>query len=336
MKTIVILFISFVSFSSFAETCRFSDNSFDIFVKSEVERSKEKNTYKYSISNSKSSVGPVQRFFLRTSEKVEAPQSPDGWQVQTSESRRIPEGWQAQVSHDIPVRWSTSKEEIKPGEAVSGFSVMSNSRPGIVKVSLSGSPHIGKAIYTKIQRSKNTSCPGFWEQGSRGVEDPRSTTMTIGPIAKDQVSPTALFRLKPDQNWTGSIETSHDSLQAIDPLARGTIEVLVLGNFEVQPEDIQTNSIHFGRGEATPKSAKIVDAKTVLSKGSGQALLLTFDLEKVQVLCDLDRALFLTAKATKSRNVFTGVQIKPTFCDEKQWAVEVPGILKYRAMAPND
>lgn len=325
MKYLAIILFNCIALSSWADTCPYSHNSFDIEVTSKAQNIDDGYSYEYSVSNSKDSVIPVRNFFLKPNEKS-TPRSPVGWKEPHFFSRSTFFGWSPK---------GLSKG-IKPGESVSGFSLTSKGRPGIVKASFLGSNSITGVIYTKINRGKDTACPGFWDYGSRGVEDSRASVMVLGPIPSNQVSPTALYRLKADQAWTGSLETSHDALQAIDPMAKGKIDVLLLEDNDIKIEDIRIDSIKFGRGNAQPESSKIVDITMASPKYSGKALQLTFALEKVQVLCDLDRALFLGGEASKGRHVYTGVQIKPTFCDVKNWAPEVPNILKVRAQSPNE
>ncbi|MEK2646075.1 hypothetical protein [Bdellovibrio sp. BCCA] len=324
MNYLLIILINFIAFSVQANTCPYSHHSFDVEVSTKVTKAKDEYSYEYSVSNSKTSIVSVANFFLKSKEKITSPKSPNNWNP-------------AKFSGSSTVGWSTDRKlSIKPGEFVSGYKVTSKGRPGIVKASFMGRNSITNVIYTKIKRDKMTACPGYWDYGSRGVDDPRASVMTLGPIPENQVSPTALYRLKSDEAWTGSLETSHDALRTIDPMAKGTIEVLVLGNSDIQAEDIQKSGIKFGRGNAEPKSINIIDINTTTPRYSGKALLLTFDLEQVQVLCDLDRALFLEAQASKDRRVFTGIKIKPTFCDLKNWAPEVPNILKVRAESHNE
>ncbi|KYG66925.1 hypothetical protein AZI86_07825 [Bdellovibrio bacteriovorus] len=331
MKIWIFLTVSLLSVLAVADQCPQPASAITPEVSSSIQKDESGNyIYKYSVSNGQEAKVPIRLFWVETQAWPQEVKSPLKWR--TFEEAKTSANY---------VNWMSSvrTSKISPGQKLDGFEFTTKDRPGLIRAFVLGhNPNYeDKVAYTDVPRAENTSCPGIWEDGSSVGGNGKVAVLIEGPVSKNQVSPVLVLRKNSKESWAGSISET-ETLHRVSPLDNGKLELLIVPdeNQRWNLADIEISSLVFGRGEAKPSSSRIIKgsygnfANPGLGKTIKSALLLTFDIEKVNPLCGIDRALFLKGKLKDGKELISGVKIKGVPCTIETWVKEVPKILKHR------
>ena len=220
-------------------------------------------------------------------------------------------------------------KDISPGSSLSGFELQSKYPPGPTKYVLLGSPGGVPTVITDTpeDESEVPVCPGFYLEGSSSTSAV-PTGITIGPVPPSRIVAKIRIKRLKENKYHGYNDEEPD-LQ-ISPLDTGKIQVILFGDSDLDVTKISLDSLRFGQGQAKPtKTSFVNDVKETgdkemlehLKKNKAKHLLMEFDLKDVNVLCDVDRALFLTGKY-QEKELFGAVKIKHVICDKKTFSKE--------------
>jgi len=151
--------------------------------------------------------------------------------------------------------------------------------------------------------------------------------MTIGPVPSTIVSPELSIKKSGKSVWSGKVFENDENLISFSPDENGTLTVAISESDVFKLEDLETKSLTFGRGQA--KTKKILISKfTEKDKKSIPTMILDFDLQETNILCNSDQALFLDGVLKDGRKLVTGVKINSSKCDLKNWQKEMSKMLK--------
>lgn len=321
MKNIFVLsFILVNPFKIFAaEMCSVADNAIYPEIKVSIVKQKEGSyRYKYTVLNHETSKLPIKWFLIETYSSHADVALPPGWTLMN---------WGEADSRFLKMATSTfRKNSIEVGKMLA-FAFTSKNKPGYVKYRNQGENYT-PVIYQNVSyESVKGLCPGSYQSGSSipGFEDIEG--MTIGPIPENQISPEIRIKRPTDKNWTGQYQSQDSDLLSISPIETGKIEVALLKSDELNPEEINISTIEFGRGKVKPLKVSVANCQ-LSSEASTKALIMTFDLYSINVLCNTDHALFLTAKTKEGKDVFGGVKIRPTECSQENWKREADKMIE--------
>lgn len=323
IKTILVFLLLGVSFLETAKAqsfCPYADNFIYPRVSASVENLKDGNfKYSYSISNDASSALPIFSLMLETFKLHSNVQQPTTWNVTN---------W-VKGGENL-LLWSTKiikTGDVLPGSAISGFSFISSRPPGLIKFQSQGANYRPFKTQNVLESDVLNLCPGIYQAGSSIDGLAIVEGMTIGPIQENKINAELRIRKTGTKSWVGGLKDSTKELLSFSPTETGKVEVALLGNSTINPEDISLNSINFGRGNAKPLSSSIGDCD-ISSKEKVKALVMTFNIQDVNVLCNTSQALFLAAKTKNGEDLFAGVNIKPTFCDQENWQREASKMIQ--------
>lgn len=335
MKIILtFLLVLFTQSALSNEYCEVSLAHINPTINSKVENKDNTYIYSYTFKNSREALYSIKHIWIRSGNNSEAISAPEKWNIVKGEINNN----KYIHSPSNYIRWSSELSSITPSHEATGFTIKSTQEPGIAIARVRARATAEKIKYTKIPSGKKVSCPGVWEVGASTEED-FIRVMTLGPSLPNTISLTSYVRPEGKDTWSGSIDDSQENLYPFPPLSKGNIEVLLVSNEKNSIDEIDTSSIIFGRGNAKPLSAKKIkieklkDFSNKINKNDingKSALLLSFKSSDVNPLCDLDRALFLSAKMKSEKDLFSGVSIKNTECNQNNWANEAKKILEQR------
>lgn len=310
---IVCLIGSTVSFAN--DLCPLSENFITAEIESTVERLKDgKYKYSYSISNLGGSKLPLKIFMVETNKLHEDVKNPEHWKVMD---------WGESDSEFL--KWSRNlvrRGDVEVGSSLKGFEFISTQGPGIAKFRTQGTNYRPFKTQNVSEQHVLTLCPGMYQDGSTIPGNESIQGLTFGPLPANRKSAELrIRRANGKANWTGEIKATEKELLSFSPLEKGKIEVALLGNENLTPESVAVSTIEFGRGKASPIKVGISDCEISSSK-SVKALVMTFNLEDVNVLCNADQAIFLTAKTKTGNDILGGVKIQATECNQANWQRE--------------
>ena len=224
---------------------------------------------------------------------------------------------------------------IQPGQNLDGFEIISKSPPGPVRSYADGDSELPIIKFDTEEAARNgdhetIACPGFYRDPD--INGGQVVIITTGPSIPNRIE--AKIRLKriKEKKWKGS--QSEDSDLEISPLDSGKIQLILFGDKDVDVSKINLASLEFGRGKAKPAKAEIIsefkddsddEIKEHIKKIKNSHLLLEFNLQDVDVKCDIDHALFLTGKIGP-KDLFGAAKIKHVGCDKKTFSKEAKKI----------
>lgn len=296
------------------DMCTYSDNAINPEVSVTVERQKDGSfLYNYKISNEKNSKLPIWWFFVETNGQHKDVSQPQDWKILS---------WDKKDTQLL--KWSTKeykKGDVEINGEKSGFKFSSDSKPGLVRYRSQGAYYLPAIEQNVTFSSVKGLCPGSYQAGSTIPGFASIEGITLGPVADNRKSAELRIKKPASKTWTGFYKSSDEELLAFSPIEKGQVELALLDNEELAPEDIDLESVRFGRGEAKPIKASISDCELSPAKKT-KALLMTFDIYSLNVLCNTDHALFLTAKTKTGLDVFGGVKIRATECSQENWERE--------------
>lgn len=328
MKYIVIVFI--INFSLFGyaygkqkKYCPISVGSYEPVVDVNIVKSKSGGqTFEYTLLNSKNSLLDIIIFGINTDNFIsEEVGTPSNWNFKERPVNSRSQ-WITKMGYEFA---------LKPNNSLSGFSLKSVSKIGVVEVAFRSSDKSRLNKHTKTLINTKKPCPGQWGDGSSADGEVYVKTITLGPLPENRLAPEMFIRKNQKSVWTGGY-SQKENLIAIDPMEKTKIEILLIGSTDFNIASLDLNSLEFGRGKAKLIDSKIVNAKAtgklykdILAK-SYDNIVLTFDAQEANVLCDLDQALFLRGKTHDGKELYTGVKIRPTWCTEKNFIKETEKI----------
>lgn len=335
MKIMLIIFSILLTNPALAE--RYCEVSLShIYPRMNVSVNAEGKTYiyNYTIGNNSEALYSIRHIWIRSGTNSKVLTSAEKWnavkgEISNNNSIHSPSNY---------IRWSSDLSSIQPSQQATGFSIESTQKPSLTIARLRGSASAEKFHFTKTPKDKKVSCPGVWEIGASTEED-FVRVMTVGPAMPNTISLTSYVRPEGKTNWSGSLNDPEEIFYGFSPLDKNNIEVLIISDDSNSIDEVDTNSISFGRGSAKPINTKKIkiensnDFSIKINKNDvngKSALLLIFKSTDVNPLCDLDRALFLTAKMKSGKELFSGVSIKNTECNQSNWIYEAKKILDSR------
>lgn len=314
--------IANISFAS--SQCAYSENLIKPLIEVTITRNKDESyRYHYKLTNSSSGKSNIRFFFI---EKLSEPLS-----IQSPPTFK--HGAWGESSKNY-IKWARkSAEGITVGKSQSGFIINSKLPPGIIKAKIKGAKEHGYKVkkfsdYTVIEKH---FCPGFWLEGSSALNDSYISVLTIGPISSSRISPELRIKKENSNAWSGGLKHEQETDAIVSPVEKGIVELLLVGSSSFDVDSLDPKSISFGRGNAKPISSKVISdlngatdptLAEDLNKGT-KNLYMKFNIAEINVLCELDRALFLEAKTKNGDQIFTGVKIDPTFCTPENFAKEI-------------
>ena len=317
----VILILSHELFAAKVK-CPESPSAFNERVKVDVSYDKKSKlySYKYTLSILKNSKVPVGFFAVQTVIPVNKQIVPNKKWLSSS----------VNPNFENSIDWMGP--DLHPGDTVTGFEIQSVNPPGYTKYMLFGYPGDIPTVILDNDSAEEDAvepiCPGFYAPGS-SIKNDYVVGLTTGPTPPSRVVAQLRIKKMKDSKWRGHIDDDDDPLE-ISPLDTGHIQVMLYSE-DLDLSKVDISSLRFGQGQAKPLKTEIVtqvkeacdkdlDAHIKKNK-SAKYLKMEFNLEDVNVHCDLDRALFLTGKYA-DKELFAGVKTKSVVCNKKTFIKE--------------
>lgn len=300
--------------------CPTPPSAFNEKVKVDVSYDKKSKlySYKYTLSNLKNSKVPIYGFYLQTLVNVSHINSAYRWRSENLNPR-----------YENSIGWTGPN--LKAGLEISGFEIQSANAPGPIKYLALGLPSDLPTIVSDDAMENEDAipiCPGFYAPGSSSKDD-YVVGLTTGPTPPSRVVAQLRIKKMKDSKWRGHVDDDDDALE-LSPLDTGHIQVMLYSE-DLDLSKVDISSLRFGQGQAKPLKTEIVtqvkeacdkDLEAHIKKNkSAKYLKMEFNLEDVNVHCDLDRALFLTGKYA-DKELFAGVKTKSVVCNKKTFIKE--------------
>lgn len=202
------------------------------------------------------------------------------------------------------VRWGTPINFIKPGSTLKGFVIKSTRSPGLVKYYVLGDSKAPVVTATPLNDEPIPNCPGFF-YNKPAIEGEVAGSI-IGPAPLNQLS--IEFKIKKLKSTKIDADLEEDFVEVSPHKDKGKVLVLVKSNKDFNVTTINLSSIHLGQGLAPVESSVIKGNK------NNEELRMVFDLSKIGIECDRDRALFLAGKTTEGKDILGAAPIKTINC----------------------
>lgn len=320
MRTMAILIIFNLSIS-WAQTtvnCPIPPTAISPVVSVNIKYDKKKGVYQYQykVENKSDAQVAIAAFRLKTNATMISGNAPKFWK------------YGGYSDHNKNINWSNpgivDNKDILPGKYLAGFELTSAVQPGLVRLSVIGMPGdlptvASDTIGEAEDESEFYTCPGFYT----GL-DSEVTLATLGPRPSNQIDVKLRLKKMKDKKWRGRYDGEAEL--DITPLETGKIQVILFDDKDIDTSKIDLTSLEFGHGKAKPVKTYFmnefkddtddVEIKEHLKIHNRNHLVMEFELEDVDIRCDIDRALFLTGKIA-DQNLMGAVKIKHTLCDEK-------------------
>ena len=280
--------------------------------------------YKYKITNLPSAQTKMWRIIIETSSSPMSTLTGIGWKN---------EGYNSEYSE---IMWASKLDyHIKPGSSLDGFVIVSKNPPGTVRVYADGDASDLPTIKFNSEEEAKTGdhetivCPGFFIEPGNGN---LVVSITTGPGIPNRIEAKIRLKRSTEKKWKGSHNEEPDL--EISPLDNEKIQLMIFGNKDIDVAKINLATLEFGRGKAKPTKTEIIgdfkgaaDAEITehVNKTKNSHLLLEFNLQDVDVKCDIDRALFLTGKIG-TQDLFGAAKIKHVGCNKETFSKEAKKI----------
>jgi hypothetical protein len=172
-------------------------------------------------------------------------------------------------------------------------------------------------------------CPGFYYDAPTTLQG-MVTGVTTGPVSESQTDLKMRMIVIRDKSKKAPVDEDEP---IVSPLEKGKVEVVIFSDKEegVDVSKIDTKSVKFGPGEATPLKSRLLPSnehkrwRFPFFKKLPRILWMEFNLADLKIRCDLDKALFLKGKmgdVTKPEtqtDVYGTIKMKPTICTPDIW-----------------
>ena len=286
----------------------------ELSVKSSFDKKTSLYTYTYNLSNGPTAKTVISRFMIAVPADTQVTAAPVDWN-----KKIVP----AKGSFPAYAQFSSGTEDIAPRAAVGGFSLTSKMPPGLVQYFAEGDPSdLPKATTVNKDDEVPESCPGFY-YSEKSVLDEMPTGQTQGPVSSSQVELKIFMKLKRERPVRNE-DDENENLE-ISSTEKGVIEVVAFptSKFDLTKTDLA--SIRFGPGKAAPTKAELVSPKGWPASWRRKAdmtqpklIVLEFKLSDLQIRCDVDHSLFLTATAGASQLIGSS-KVRPVTCSKEIW-----------------
>ena len=256
-------------------------------------------TYKYTLSNSRSSLLKLRQFYVATSKEPLNITTPSRWRSRFDN-----------LISPKALLWSSYMgNELGVGSNMTGFSIQSSEAPGPTKYFVMGDSDVPTSTATADDDEPAPVCPGFNFDETVPVMETKVVGVTTGPMPPGQVA--AYIRIHRAE-FAG--ENKAPYLEEKDP---GVVHVTLLGSEKFDIGKVDTSTIAFGPGAAKPMTVKTINTENKMSGEKGKdkhkSLLLKFAARDLGIRCNLDHALFITGKIAGS-SFFGGAEVSPEKC----------------------
>lgn len=326
MKTSI--FLGLILFTSFAfsrtEICpNLSPSDIAPKVKVKVTFDNKKNWYRYeySVVNQVEAKVPIWRFSIEAESPPVNTGHPAGWEKAVFDKK----------AREIYWVYKAAKTTIRPDKSLSGFEIVSKKEPGLVKFYADGD--VADTPIVKFENDEDEidpqsiACPGFYN--GEGNSD-NVVGATRGPSIAHRLEVKMRARKSGIKAWGGSLNLPGE--MEVSPLDYDQIDLILMGTKNIDVNKIEFKTVEFGPAKAGFVPVKKVfvnefnelsddDFMEVMKKSKSQHLMLTFNTNDLEVRCNVDNALFLTAKLG-NKNLMGAINVKPVACDKKTFARE--------------
>jgi hypothetical protein len=320
MKKLIYLLVGtmFTSGTALADTCPIAPTSVNAVVNANVsfDHTKKIYTYRYTLSNLRSSPIKLTSVMLRADDDPVASAAPPKWFVDPNKIGSI-----RLVEFN-----GIKKFGILPGQKLSGFEIKSYRKPGLVPFFLGGEMSVPSVSPVPGNDEPEPDCPGFIFSGDMYSFNP--VGMTTGPELDGVVSSELKYINKKYRHH------SEENRPTFDPMSKGEIKLLLKGSKEIDVTSIDLASLAIGFGKAKPLTTKIVrakgedkdcdeDKKEKNEKHDSKLpdLVMTFKLEDIGIRCNLDHTLILNgnigAAGPNQKKLMAFAPISPVFCKKE-------------------
>ncbi len=331
-----IFLVTLISTSSFAARTEVCPKISPVMIESEIDvkvsfdKKTENYIYKYKFKNLADAKVPLRMISIENTSSPLALKAPKIWDEPSFDK----------INKEI--RFTvTLDDSIFPGKSADGFEIISKNPPGLVQIYMQGGVDIDEYPTIKYDTDEEArrgddesiTCPGWFRTG--GLNGDQVATFTTGPSIPNRVEAKIRIKKNKDKKWRGNHKDEPDI--EFSPLETGKIQLMLFGNKELDVSKINLSTLEFGRGKAKPVKTQIIsefkesedtddEIKKQNKENTGvQHLLIEFNLQDVDVKCDIDRALFLTGKIDK-KDLFGAVKIKHAICNKKTFSKEAKKI----------
>lgn len=302
-------------------------------VKVTYDNKKKWYRYEYSVINEAEAKVPIWRFSIEAESEPLNTGAPKGWEKGVFDKKEHEIYW---------VYKAESNSTIKPDKSLTGFQIVSKKEPGLVKFFADGD--VADTPIVKFDDDEDEvdpqsiACPGFYN--GDGHSD-YVVGATRGPAITNRLEVKMRARKAGMTAWGGSLNLPGEL--EVSPLDYDQTDVVLMGTKNIDVEKIEFKTVEFGPAKATYLPVKKVfinefpdltddEFMQAMKKSKSQHLMLTFNTHDLEARCNVDHALFLTAKLG-SKNLMGAVNVKPVACDKKTFAREAKKD-KYRGTSP--
>ncbi|MCC2678274.1 MAG: hypothetical protein K0R29_850 [Pseudobdellovibrio sp.] len=334
------LFLSLLFFTTFSfartEICPDrspSEISPKVKVKVTFDNKKNWYRYEYTLVNQADARVPIWRFSIEAESEPVNTGHPEGWEPAVFDKKAREIYW---------VYKAEKNSTLKPDKSLAGFQIVSKKEPGLVKFYADGD--VADTPIVKFENDEDEvdpqsiACPGFYN--GEGNSD-YVVGATRGPAITNRLEVKMRARKVGMSAWGGSLNLPGEL--EVSPIDYDQMDVVLMGTKNIDVTKIEFKTLEFGPGKATFVPVKKVfvtefgdltddEFMQAIKKSKSQHLMLTFNTYDLEARCNVDHALFLTAKLG-SKNLMGAVNVKPDVCDKKTFAREAKKE-KYRGKAP--
>lgn len=280
-----------------ADTCPLSPLKIQPKLQSLVEFNKKTNlyTYSYILENEKTSALPISIIRLILKEAPTEIKTPGKWHGSFN------------TLNEPKDFIFSSMFAIKPGDSMKDFSFASPLPPGVVFYYTIGDTGIPTTSPIPGNDEPVPDCPGFFYD--RPFLEGYINGVTIGPIPPNQIS--IDFKLKKIKEIKKDRKEEDEDFTETSPKKdTGKVVVIIKNSKDLDIDSIKISSMKLGTGQAPVESSKIVGERKL------ETLRMVFDLQKLGIVCDRDRVLFLVGKTNDGKDLLGAEPIRTKDCDE--------------------
>lgn len=291
--TTFFIFLPFFSQSeSFSAECPTPPTAIEasVTVKIDFEKKNGLYTYRYSLSNGKGALLPINLFTLPMNHSPSNISSPANWDGDVSKEGDVIDhfSWYSSIPSAL----------VGPGSTKSDFVITSGKAPGLIPFYTVGKTGSRETVTINNDEEAIPDCPGFYDQSP--LLESMVTGVTQGPVGDERLSVDIELKNSNGEHEFGIVSPYED---------KGLINVLLKGKKEINAKEIDLSSLRFGVGKAPLVSSKAL--------GDSNNILLQFDIPKVGIECGRDRVLLLTGKVKDGKGFLGGAPVKTKNCDKR-------------------
>lgn len=291
-KTLLALVLGFWLQNAHADFCPTPPTRVEPQVKVSVEVDKKTKNYiyRYTVTNGKSALLPINSFIVRITKDPISFKTPKDWEGFSDKDGDV-------MSH---FTWSTAglSAEVSPGSSKSDFVVESHDAPGLVQYYVLGKTSARIGTPTADDDEPTPDCEGFYDD--KPYLERQVSGITQGPVSDGRISLDIELKDSKGEHECGPISPYVD---------KGVLNVLVKGKKDFSVDDLDLTTLRFGVGQAPVVSSRKL--------GKSDNILLQFDIQKTEIECGRDRVLFLTGKTKTGKDVLGGAEVKTKECDKR-------------------